>query len=246
MGALEALSGELAAAASRDAEIAEIKALTFEMLAVHARRDLPALLPAEPRDPRADQRWPRATRLLTQDVRSAQPAHPEPALPLQLRPRQVGPRRAGACGDGGCARGARRAAPRRDPARRTCARKREAVLDVPAPATRPPRPDMNARCLPPLRSSRATREPGSHSGCAAALARRGAVRRGVARPLLDRRVDLPGRAGRRAWCRAATTTCARRSTSAASSACRCCRAARAAPVRPDGGRGAGRSMTAST
>ncbi len=42
MGALEALSGELACGRIRDDEIAEIKALTFEMLACHARRDLPA------------------------------------------------------------------------------------------------------------------------------------------------------------------------------------------------------------
>ena len=42
MGALEALSGELACRRIRDDEVAEIKALTFEMLACHARRDLPA------------------------------------------------------------------------------------------------------------------------------------------------------------------------------------------------------------
>lgn len=42
MGALEALSGELACARITDDEIVEIKALTFQMLACHARRDLPA------------------------------------------------------------------------------------------------------------------------------------------------------------------------------------------------------------
>ena len=42
MGALEALSGELACQRIGPDEIAEIKALTFEMLACHARRDLPA------------------------------------------------------------------------------------------------------------------------------------------------------------------------------------------------------------
>jgi DNA-binding GntR family transcriptional regulator len=42
MGSLEALSGELACRRIRDDEVAEIKALTFEMLACHARRDLPA------------------------------------------------------------------------------------------------------------------------------------------------------------------------------------------------------------
>jgi DNA-binding GntR family transcriptional regulator len=42
MGALEALSSELASRRITDDEIAEIKALTFEMLACHARRDLPA------------------------------------------------------------------------------------------------------------------------------------------------------------------------------------------------------------
>lgn len=42
MGALEALSGELACARSTAEEITEIKAFTFQMLACHARRDLPA------------------------------------------------------------------------------------------------------------------------------------------------------------------------------------------------------------
>ncbi len=41
MGGLEALSGELACRSVGEAEIAEIKALTFEMLACHARHDLP-------------------------------------------------------------------------------------------------------------------------------------------------------------------------------------------------------------
>src|SRR5690606_6799922 len=40
MGALEALSGELACVRISDHEIAEIKALTFEMQACHARQDL--------------------------------------------------------------------------------------------------------------------------------------------------------------------------------------------------------------
>lgn len=42
MGALEALAGELACQRITGGEVAEIKALTFEMLACHARRDLPA------------------------------------------------------------------------------------------------------------------------------------------------------------------------------------------------------------
>lgn len=42
MGALEALSGELACRRISDQEIAEIQALTFEMQACHARRDLSA------------------------------------------------------------------------------------------------------------------------------------------------------------------------------------------------------------
>ena len=42
MSALEALSGELACRHITSAEIAEIKALTFEMLACHAREDLPS------------------------------------------------------------------------------------------------------------------------------------------------------------------------------------------------------------
>ena len=42
MGALEALSGELACARIADDEVTAIRALTFRMLACHARRDLPA------------------------------------------------------------------------------------------------------------------------------------------------------------------------------------------------------------
>jgi len=41
MGALEGLSGELACARAQGGEIAEVRALHFEMLAAHARRDLP-------------------------------------------------------------------------------------------------------------------------------------------------------------------------------------------------------------
>jgi DNA-binding GntR family transcriptional regulator len=40
MGALEALSGQLAAERRTEAEMAEIRALHFEMLAAHSRRDL--------------------------------------------------------------------------------------------------------------------------------------------------------------------------------------------------------------
>jgi DNA-binding GntR family transcriptional regulator len=42
IGALEAISGELACRRATDQEIAEIRALTFEMMAAHARQDLPA------------------------------------------------------------------------------------------------------------------------------------------------------------------------------------------------------------
>jgi len=42
MGALEALAGELACERITDEEVTAIKALTFRMLACHARRDLPA------------------------------------------------------------------------------------------------------------------------------------------------------------------------------------------------------------
>lgn len=42
MTALEALAGELAAGRATDAEIDEVRALHFEMLAARARRDLPA------------------------------------------------------------------------------------------------------------------------------------------------------------------------------------------------------------
>jgi DNA-binding GntR family transcriptional regulator len=41
MGALEGLAGQLACKRITDAEVAEIRALHFEMLAAHARRDLP-------------------------------------------------------------------------------------------------------------------------------------------------------------------------------------------------------------
>ena len=42
MAGLEALSGELAAQRITDAELAEIRAMHFEMLAAYTRRDLPA------------------------------------------------------------------------------------------------------------------------------------------------------------------------------------------------------------
>jgi DNA-binding GntR family transcriptional regulator len=42
MAALEGLSGELAASRRTDAELEEIRALHYEMLAAHLRRDLPA------------------------------------------------------------------------------------------------------------------------------------------------------------------------------------------------------------
>lgn len=42
MATLEALAGELACRHATPAEVAEIRALTFEMLACHAREDLPA------------------------------------------------------------------------------------------------------------------------------------------------------------------------------------------------------------
>ncbi|MEN3292814.1 MAG: hypothetical protein V7642_2067, partial [Burkholderiales bacterium] len=41
MGALEGLSGQLACARITDDQIAEVRALHYEMLAAHARRDLP-------------------------------------------------------------------------------------------------------------------------------------------------------------------------------------------------------------
>lgn len=42
LGGLEALSGELACQHATDEEVAEIRALTFEMQACHVRRDLPS------------------------------------------------------------------------------------------------------------------------------------------------------------------------------------------------------------
>jgi len=41
MGALESLAGELACQHIDDGEVAEIEAMTYEMMACHARRDLP-------------------------------------------------------------------------------------------------------------------------------------------------------------------------------------------------------------
>jgi len=41
MAALEALAGELACERITDADVAEVEALTYEMMACHARRDLP-------------------------------------------------------------------------------------------------------------------------------------------------------------------------------------------------------------
>ena len=70
-------------------ELVEIKALTFQMLACHARRDLPAYYHLNRHDPRPTQ--PRGGQCHAgADLRHAQPAHPEPALPLELRRRQVG------------------------------------------------------------------------------------------------------------------------------------------------------------
>ena len=69
---------------------------------------------------------------------------------------------------------------------------------------------------------------------------RGAVRRGLARPLFDRRVDLPDRAGRRRRAARRGRDRARRSTSRATPTCRVLpRGARHLAVRPDRRRGAG-------
>ena len=51
MGALEALAGELACRRVAPEEVAEVKALTFEMLACHARARPAGVLPHQPADP---------------------------------------------------------------------------------------------------------------------------------------------------------------------------------------------------
>ena len=111
---LEGQSGELAAQRISDAELAEIRALHYEMLAAFTRRDLSDLLPAQ-RDrstPRSTP--PRATRCSTQTYRTVNARAAGAALPLQLRRGEVEARGAGARARWSSARRARR--------RRHCAR----------------------------------------------------------------------------------------------------------------------------
>jgi DNA-binding GntR family transcriptional regulator len=55
MAGLEGQSGELAATRITDAELAEIRAMHFEMMAAYTRRDLSRLLPAERGHPQRHQ-----------------------------------------------------------------------------------------------------------------------------------------------------------------------------------------------
>ncbi len=56
LAAIEGQSGELAAQRVTDAELAELRALHYEMMASYARTRPVQLLPAEPADPRRHQR----------------------------------------------------------------------------------------------------------------------------------------------------------------------------------------------
>ena len=60
IGGLEAMSCRLACERATDAEIAEIRALTFEMMASHARRDLPTFSAPTATSTNASA-WPRTT-----------------------------------------------------------------------------------------------------------------------------------------------------------------------------------------
>ena len=117
-------------------------------------------------------------------------------------------------------------------ARRACARvlvehlnrKRDTVLellragDIYPLAAKRMTVDRPKRIWPPAgtrnRAERGLR--GARAPAAPQTRGRGAVRRRLARPLRDRRVDLPDHAGRRASCRRPRATSPRRSTSRAS------------------------------
>ena len=116
MGALEALSGELACARITRRRARRDPGADFEMLACHARRDLPAYYRLQPRDPRPHQPR-RAQPVLRQTYATLNPR----LQTLRFRSNfdddkwDAAPRRARRDGRG--ARGARR----RRPARRCCA-----------------------------------------------------------------------------------------------------------------------------
>ncbi len=100
MGALEAMSGELACQRITDAELNEIRALHYEMLACHARRDLPNYYALNRRIMTRSMRR-RAIRSRG-DLSTHQPAHSGAALPLELRSGQMGHGRARARRDARC------------------------------------------------------------------------------------------------------------------------------------------------
>ena len=160
MGALEALAGELACARITPEEIAQIKALTFQMLACRARRDLPSYYRLN-REIHDRINAAARNRALAQTYANAEPAHPEPALPLQLRRRQVGQGRAPARGDGRGARGARRPAARAHPARSPAREVRRGARTMKRAELR-----ERPRRAQPLRSIRRTTTAGSASACA--------------------------------------------------------------------------------
>ena len=190
------------------------------------------LLPAQPRDPRPINAAARNP-LLRRPIRG-QRAHPDLRFRSNFdrdkweravrRARRRWSRRSRRATARGCARSLRV----------HLLHKRDAVLELMHAASQAP-PTASQRGMNASRSRRSRPLPPSSGGDAersrtgarlrARGRRRGAVRRGIARPLRDRCVDLPDRAGRRASCRATRRRRARRSRSPRTRACRCCRAA---------------------
>jgi DNA-binding GntR family transcriptional regulator len=199
MGALEALAGELACRHITADEVAEVKALTFEMLACHARRDLPAYyrlnrtihdrINAAARNALLRQVYT-TLNLRIQNLRfrsnfdqfkwdKAAREHAEMIDALEARD---GARDSVRCcatilrekGRGGA---------------RDAARQRSVAMNA---------PDIRAADLSSAHRRRGPGAPASRS-----TGRRRALRSCVARPLFDRCVDLPDRAGRRRGARVA-------------------------------------------
>ncbi len=115
MGALEALAGELACRHVTPEEVAEVKALTFEMLACHARRDLPAYYRINRLIHQCINRAARNA-LLTQVYSNLNQRIENLRFRSNFDQLQVGQGRARTLGDGRGARGPRRRAARRHPA----------------------------------------------------------------------------------------------------------------------------------
>ena len=104
---LEGQSGELAAQRITEAELAEIRALHYEMMAAYTRRDLSAYYRL---NASIHEKINLAARnpVLTPDLPHRQRPAAGAALPLQLRRSQMAPGGAGTRADGRQAGGARR------------------------------------------------------------------------------------------------------------------------------------------